>query len=114
MRTGERLEPGGNYGVKQKQQQKPNGRRTVLSWEEGLANEHLGENTANTPHIHSKVVVLPEEHDLGGPVIACGNVSRVRHVRINDPSQAKVTDLQVTRFIHQNVAGLQVPVKHSG
>lgn len=42
----------------------------VLSREERLALEHLGEDTACAPDIHLHVVLLPGEHDLWGSVVA--------------------------------------------
>ena len=84
---------------------------TILSREQGPACEHLRKDASHTPHVHSEVVVLPEEHDLGSPVVTRGDIASVGHVRVGDAGQAKVADLQVTRFIHQNVARLQVSVK---
>jgi hypothetical protein len=44
--------------------------RTVLPREEGLALEHLGENASRAPNVDRDIILLPREHDLGGPIIS--------------------------------------------
>lgn len=84
----------------------------VLSREEGLSLQHLGEDTACAPDIDLHVILLPGEHDLGGAVISRGHIAG--HLRVLDSGQTEVADLQIAVFINEDVAGLQVPVDHTG
>lgn len=80
----------------------------VLSREEGLPVQHLGEDAASAPDVHLDVVFLPCEHDLGGSVVSRRNVAR--HLRVLDTGQAKVANLQIAVFVDENVAWFQVPM----
>lgn len=84
----------------------------VLSREERLSLQHLGEDAACAPNVDLHVILLPGEHDLGGTVISRGNVTS--HLRVLNTSQTEIADLQVAVFINKNVAGLQVSVDHTG
>jgi hypothetical protein len=66
--------------------------RTVLSGEEGFALEHFGKDAACAPDVDSYIVFLPCEHDLGGSVIACWNVSC--HLWVLDAGEPKVANLE--------------------
>ena len=80
----------------------------VLAREERLAFKHLGEDAAGAPDVDLDVILLPGEHDLGGTVVPRGDVAG--HLRILNSGEAKVTNLQVTVLIDQDVAGFQVSV----
>lgn len=84
----------------------------VLSREQRLSFQHLREDATRTPDIHLHIVLLPGEHNLGSPVVSCRHVAG--HLRVLDASQAEITDLQIAVFINEDVAGLQVPVDHTG
>lgn len=84
----------------------------VLSGEEGLAIEHLCEDAARTPDVDFDVVLLPREHDLRGTVVSRGNVAG--HLRILDPRQTKIADLEITVLVDEDVAGFEVTVHHTG
>jgi hypothetical protein len=84
----------------------------VLAGEERLALEHLSEDAAGAPDIDLDVVLLPGEHDLGGAVVAGGDVAG--HLGVLDAGEAEVADLQVTVLVDEDVAGLQVAVHDAG
>lgn len=84
----------------------------VLSREEWLSLQHLGEDAARAPNVDLHVILLPGEHDLGGTVISCGNVTS--HLGVLDTSETEIADLQVAVLINKDVAGLQVSVDHTG
>lgn len=83
----------------------------VLSGENGLALEHLGENAAGTPDIDLDVVLLPSEHDLGGAVVTSRDITS--HLRILDAREAEIANLQVAVLVDQDVAGLQVTMNNT-
>ena len=78
-------------------------RRTVLAGEEWLALEHFGKDAARGPDVDRDVVLLPGEHDLGGAVVARGDVAG--HLGILDAGETKVADLEVAVLVDENVAG---------
>lgn len=80
----------------------------VLSGEQWLALEHLGEDASRAPDINLDVVLLPGEHDLGGTVVSRRNISS--HLGVLDPGQTEITDLEVAVLVDQDVARLEVPV----
>ena len=84
----------------------------VLAWEERLALEHLGKDTAGAPDIDLDVILLPGEHDLGCPIVPRRDVAS--HLRILNAGEAKVANLQVAVLVDQDVAGFQVPVDDAG
>ena len=86
---------------------------TILAREQWLSDQHLRKDTSHTPHVQRQVVTLPEEHDFRGPVVTRGDVASVRHIRVSDAGQAKVADLQITGFVHQDVARLEVSVNNA-
>lgn len=83
----------------------------VLSREERLALQHFGEDTACTPDINLHIVLLPGEHNLGGSVVTCGDITR--HLGILNSRQTEIADLQIAILIDENVAGLEVSVDHT-
>lgn len=84
----------------------------VLSGEERLALEHLGKDAGGAPDVHLDVVFLPCEHDLGRPVIPRRDVAR--HLRVLDPREAKVANLQVAVLVDQDIARFEVSVDNAG
>lgn len=84
----------------------------VLSWEERLAFKHLCKNATCTPNIDSHIVLLPGEHDFGGTVISCADVTG--HLGVLDTGKTKVADLQIAVLVDENVAWLQVTVDDTG
>lgn len=84
----------------------------VLSGEERLAVKHLGKDTACTPNVDLDIVFLPCEHDLGGAVVSCGDVAC--HLGILNAGKTEITNLEVTVFVDENIAGLQVAVDDAG
>ena len=83
----------------------------VLARKQGLALEHLGEDAAGTPDVHFDIVLLPREHDLGGAVVARGDVAG--HLRILDPGQAEIANLEIAVLVDQDVAGLQIAMDNA-
>lgn len=83
----------------------------VLSGEERLALQHFGEDTACTPDINLHIVLLPSEHDLGGSVVTCGDITR--HLGILNTRQTEIADFQIAVLIDENVAGLEVSMDHT-
>jgi GAF domain-containing protein len=84
----------------------------VLSREQRLALEHLSEDTARTPDIYLHIVLLPREHNLGCPVVSCGNVTG--HLWVLYTSETEVADLEITVLIYENIARLQIAVNDTG
>ena len=80
----------------------------VFAGKQRFAFEHLGEDTPGAPNVNLDIVFLPCKHNLRRAIVSGGDISR--HLRILNPSQAKVTDLQVAVFIDQDIAGLQIAV----
>ena len=50
---------------------------TALSWEQGLTEEELGDDTSYTPYVDYTVVVLATEDQFWGSVISGTNVGHV-------------------------------------
>jgi hypothetical protein len=84
----------------------------VLAWKQRLAFEHLGKDAASAPNIHFHIVLLPGKHDLRGSIISRRNVTR--HLWVLDPSKAEIANLQITIFVDQDVAGLEISVNDTG
>ena len=82
----------------------------VLAREEWLALEHLCKDTSRAPDVHFHIVLLPGEHDLGGAVVARGDVAG--HLGVLDAGETKVANLELAVCIDEEVAGLEVTVKH--
>lgn len=80
----------------------------VLSWEERLARQHLCEYTTSAPYVDLHIILLPCEHDLGGAVVSCRDVTS--HLGILNSCQAEVTDLKVAVFVDEDIARFQVTV----
>lgn len=83
----------------------------ILSREQWLALQHLGEDTTRTPDINLDIILLPCEHNLRRSVVSRGNVSG--HLRILDSCKTEVADLQVTILIYENVAGFEITMNNT-
>ena len=63
-------------------------------------------------------VALGVKHDLWGSEPACGHIlcqkASVVMFRVNNPGQAKLTDLKVAGGVEKQIGRLQVPVQHIG
>lgn len=66
--------------------------RTIFSWEQRLALQHLCEDTSRTPDIYRDIVFLPREHDLRSSIVSRRNIAS--HLRILNTGETKVADLQ--------------------
>ena len=84
----------------------------VLSREERLALEHLGENASCTPDINLNIVLLPCEHDLRRSVVSGGDIAG--HLRVLDTGEAEIANLQIAVLVDENVGGLEVTVDDTG
>lgn len=80
----------------------------ILSGEERLALQHLRENASCAPDINFHIVFLPCEHNLGCPVVSCGDVAS--HLGVLYTGKSKVADLEIAVLIHKDIAGLQITV----
>ena len=76
---------------------------TIFPGEQRSSFQHLRENASRTPDIHGIVILLPRQHDLGGAVIPCRDVSG--HLRVLKPGKTEVTNLEITILVDQDVAG---------
>lgn len=84
----------------------------VLAGEERLTLEHLSKNAPGTPDVDLDVVFLPCEHDLGGSVVSCRDVTG--HLRVLDSCETEIANLQITVLVDQDIARLQVSVNDAG
>ena len=84
----------------------------ILAGKEGLPLQHFGEDAASAPDVDLDIVFLPGQHDLGGPIVPRRDVAG--HLRVLDPSQAEIADLQIAVLVHEDVAGLEVSVHDAG
>lgn len=73
----------------------------VLSREERLALEHLGENASCTPDINLNIVLLPCEHDLRGSVVSGRYVTR--HLGILYTGETEVANLEIAVLVDEDV-----------
>ena len=84
----------------------------IFPRKQGFALQHLGKYTTRAPDVHLHIVLLPREHNLRRAIVSRRNISR--HLRVLDSSQTEIADFQITIFIDENIARLQVTVDHSG
>lgn len=92
---------------------------TIFSWEQWISLQHFGKDTTSTPyidyatwirnikiftmqHFTCHIVLLPCQHNLWCSIISCRYITC--HLGILNTSKSKITDLQVTVFIDENVA----------
>ncbi len=83
----------------------------VLSGEQRLALKHLSKDAASAPNVDLDIVLLPREHDLGGPIVSGGDIAR--HLRVLNSRQPEVADLQIAVLVHQDVTRLQIAVDYA-
>lgn len=98
--------------IKRKEDGRKGWERTVLSGEDGLAENHLCQNAPNRPNVDRVVILLPREHNLRRPVVPRRDVTC--HLGILDPRESKVADLEVAVFVDEDVGWLEVAVDHAG
>ena len=84
----------------------------IFPGEQWLSLQHLGKDAPGTPYVDFHVVLLPRKHDLRGPIISCRDVTS--HLRVLYAGKTKVTDLQVTVLVDEDIARLEVPMDHAG
>jgi hypothetical protein len=84
----------------------------ILSGEQRLALEHLSKDAASTPDINFNIIFLPGEHNLGGSVVSCRDITG--HLRVLDSCKTKVANLKIAVFVDENVAGLEITVNNAG
>jgi hypothetical protein len=83
----------------------------ILSWEQGLAFQHLCEYASRTPDINLHIVLLPCEHNLGRSVVSRRDIAG--HLGILNTRETEITDLQVAVLVYENVAGLEISVDNA-
>jgi hypothetical protein len=85
----------------------------ILGGQERLAADELCQDATNTPNIDGSRVLSPGENDFGRTIPPCGNIvsqgSILSHQGANVcPRQSKVTNLQITVAVDEQISGLQV------
>lgn len=80
----------------------------ILAGEEWFPVEHLCENAPGTPNVDLHIVLLPCKHDLRGAIVSCRHVTG--HLRVLNPGQSEIANLQVAVFIDQDVTRLEITV----
>jgi len=80
------------------------------SREHGLAANELTEDATDRPHIDTSGVLLAAEKDLRGAVPAGGNVVSKDVIAVDCTCETKVTDLEKTVAVKEEVGGLQITV----
>lgn len=83
----------------------------IFAREQGLALKHFGKDTTCAPYIDLDVVFLPGKHDFWGTVVSRRDIAC--HLRVLNAGKTEVADLQITIFVHQDIARLQIAVDHS-
>lgn len=83
----------------------------VFSREKWRFENHLGQNTPDTPHVNTVSVFLPCQHDFRRAIIPSRDIAG--HLGVLFSGQAKVTNFQVAVIINQNVSWLEVTVNDS-
>ena len=84
----------------------------VRRLEEDPSTEQLGKDAAHGPHVDGRVVVLAAGQQLRGAVVLGDHLQGHGGVAIglNGPGKAKVTDLEETVAVHQQVPRFKVAV----
>lgn len=82
----------------------------MLARKDGPIGNHFRQNASHGPDVDGLGVAFAVQHDLRRAVPARGHVlrqePRVVVVRVRDSGQSEITDLQVTRRVQQQIAGL--------
>lgn len=84
----------------------------ILSREQRFAFKHLSKDATSTPNINLDVVFLPGEHDFGGSVVSCGDITS--HLRVLDSCKTKVANLEIAVFVDEDIAGFEIAVDNAG
>jgi hypothetical protein len=84
----------------------------ILSGKQRFALKHLSKDATGTPDINLDIVFLPGEHNFGGSVVPCGDITS--HLRILDSCKTKVANLEITVFVYENIAGFEIAVDDAG
>jgi hypothetical protein len=91
---------------------------TVLSREQWLAAQHLGQNASHTPHVNGFGVFLERKHDLRCSVPTRSNVfrheTRVVFSRGGRSRETKVADLEIAIGVKQQVGRLKITMQDIG
>ena len=88
---------------------------TILAWEQRLAAQHLGQNTANRPHVNRLCVLLERKHNLRRTIPSRCNIfgheARVVFGRGCRSGETKVADLQIAIGVEEQIGGLEIAMK---
>jgi hypothetical protein len=80
---------------------------TILSGEQRLAAQHLGQDAPNTPHINGLGVLLEGQHDLGGSVPSSRDIFRHETGVIlctgRRSGESEITDFEIAVGIQKQV-----------
>ena len=83
----------------------------VFARKQWLAFQHLRKDTTRAPDINLYIVFLPCEHDLWGSVVSRRDIAG--HLRVLEAGKTEIADLQVTVFVDQDIARLQVAMNNT-
>ena len=84
----------------------------VLSWEQRLALQHLGEDTSRRPDVNLDIVLLPCKHDLWRSVVSRRNITS--HLWVLNAGKAEIANLQVAVLVDKDVGWLEIAVDDTG
>ena len=84
----------------------------ILSWEQWLALQHLGEDTSCRPDVDLDVVLLPCKHDLWRSVVSRRNVTG--HLWVLNARKTEIANLQVAVLVDEDVGWLEIAVDDTG
>jgi len=88
----------------------------IFSGEQGLATQHLSQDTANGPNINGLGVLLESQHNLRGSVPAGCDVfsheTGVVFLRGGRASEAEIANLEVAIGIEEQVGWLEISVEN--
>ena len=85
----------------------------ILGGQERLAADELGQDAADTPNIDGSRVLSPGKNDFGRTIPPRGNIVSQSCILSHEsfdicPCQSKVTNLQITVAVYQQIPWLQV------
>lgn len=85
-----------------------------VTWEEGLAGSHLGEDAADGPHVDTSGVLAATEQDFGRAVPESDDLVSVSAERNTESAgQTKIGQLEVAFLVDEQVLRLQVTVQNT-
>jgi hypothetical protein len=95
----------------------------VHAWEQRLATAHLAQDASNRPQIHRRRVALRQKHDFWCSIPAGDHVLRERGLRYGScfvlrlwhvtTRKTEVTDFDLAVLAQENVARLQIAMRHT-